>query len=129
MIETETYTFEVRIIPALYLVATKCRLNSLRRRAITLLLTSRRREGIWDSVLCGKVADWLNRLEEDAGMDWDGKGKAPQRWDGFVDEDRRVWGESIERDLQSRRAVVRCRQNIPLVEGGGWRELSSVIEW
>jgi hypothetical protein len=119
----------VRIIPALYLVATKCRLDALRYRAITLLLSSRRREGIWDSILCGKVADWLFRLERDAGLDWNGRGRAPQKWDGFADEDRGVWGESIERDLQGRRAVVRCRQNVPLVRGGGWTELSSVVEW
>lgn len=48
---------------------------------------------------------------------------------GFVDEDRRVWGETIERDLQGRRAVVRCRQNVPMVRGGGWTELSTVVEW
>lgn len=127
----ETFTPSPLVLPGLFLCAAKCRHNVLRGRAITLLLSSHRREGIWDSLLCGKVADWLFRLEEDAGLDWDGQGKAPRKWDGFVDGDRRVWGASVERDLHGsgRRAVVRCRQNVPAERGGGWVERETVVEW
>lgn len=35
----------------------------LRRQAISLLLSALRQEGFWDSVLCGKVAQWIVDIE------------------------------------------------------------------
>jgi len=49
------FRLEVSIVPALYLVATKCRSSSLHRQPIDLLLSSHRREGMWDSFLASKV--------------------------------------------------------------------------
>ncbi|TAQ84127.1 hypothetical protein B7494_g7553 [Chlorociboria aeruginascens] len=63
--DISSFCFEVRIIPALYLVATKCRVHSYRAEAISLLLSSHRREGMWDSYLAGKVGEWIMGIEEE----------------------------------------------------------------
>ena len=135
--DVESYCWEDRIVPPLYLIATKCRVHHLRHAAIALLLSERRREGIWDSILCGKVAEWMVGLEEEGvrigsdGQDWyGGKGKGLlDEEELFIPEERRCWGETTERDLQGRRAVVKCKQNIPMEEGGGWRERVTTVSW
>jgi hypothetical protein len=112
----------VRIIPALFLIATKCRLGNLRHQATSLLLTGQRREGIWDSCVSGRVAEWIVGLEEQAfGL---GRGVVGE----VIPEDMRVWGEVISRDLEARRAGVRCRQNIPGYPGV-WKETATVVHW
>lgn len=61
--EGEIFSFDVRVIAALSLVATKCRSTPLRQHAINLLLSSHRREWMYDSLLAGKVAAWMLSLE------------------------------------------------------------------
>ena len=59
------FSFEVGIIPPLHVTATKCRDPILRRKAIDLMFSSPRQEGMWDSVLVGRIAKWLINCEED----------------------------------------------------------------
>jgi hypothetical protein len=66
VVEGEIFSFDVRVSTALSLVATKCRSLPLRRHAINLLLSSHRREWMYDSVLIGKIGAWMLSLEEDA---------------------------------------------------------------
>ena len=47
-----------------FLVAIRCRDPFIRRRAITLLLRERRREGVWDSFAAARVAAEIVNLEE-----------------------------------------------------------------
>ncbi|KAH8601853.1 hypothetical protein B0O99DRAFT_562579 [Bisporella sp. PMI_857] len=122
----ETFASEPRIIPALYLCATKCRIPSLRNEALSMLFAERRREGIWESILHGKVAQWLISLEADGEPGWGGYADFTSPTVGC---DRRAWGETIQRELQSKRATVRCRQNRPAEQGGGWIERICVVEW
>ncbi|KAJ4377883.1 hypothetical protein N0V83_000713 [Neocucurbitaria cava] len=57
-------SFELSPIVPLFLTACRCRDPLTRRRAITLLLTCRRREGVWNSVGAGIVGlDWLKQEE------------------------------------------------------------------
>jgi hypothetical protein len=51
-----SFTLDLEIIPPLFIVATKCRDRKLRREAIRLLMSSPRREGLWDSIFCGRAA-------------------------------------------------------------------------
>jgi hypothetical protein len=111
----ETFTFEVRTIAQLSLIATKCRHPAIRREAIALLLSSHRREWMFDSLLAGQVGAWMMGLEEERRAEC-----------GNIPEHARAWGECMMLDLQTRRAVVRCRQN---VKEGGWRERETVITW
>lgn len=60
-------SFELSPIVPLFMVATTCRDPLVRRRAIALLRTSRRREGMWDSDGAAAVAAEYVRIEE--GLD------------------------------------------------------------
>jgi len=70
---------------------------------------------MYDSFLAGKIGEWMMSIE-DEGMDEI----------GYIPEHARAWGESIELDLQRRKAKVRCRQN---VKEGGWRWRERDVCW
>jgi len=57
-------SFELSPIVPLFVVACRCRDPTTRRRAITLLLRYRRREGVWDSLGAGMVAAQCMKKEE-----------------------------------------------------------------
>ncbi|KAF1841922.1 uncharacterized protein K460DRAFT_241906, partial [Cucurbitaria berberidis CBS 394.84] len=57
-------SFELSPIVPLFVTACRCRDPVVRRRAIALLLTCRRREGVWDSLGAGIIAlNWAKREE------------------------------------------------------------------
>ncbi|PVH75905.1 hypothetical protein DL98DRAFT_465918 [Cadophora sp. DSE1049] len=117
--DSETFTHEVRTIAPLFLIATKCRSPTLRREAISLLLSTHRREWMYDSLLAGKIGEWMMGIEEE-GMDEY----------GCIPESARAWGECVTLDLQRRRAVVRCRQNCMEADGKiGWRWRERDVCW
>ena len=95
-----SFALDLGIVPPLFVVATKCRDRKLRREAIALLMSSPRREGMWDSLLCGKVGEWIMEVEEEGMRDFD-------TWDPVsasekVPEDKRVMVKEILFDLQRR---------------------------
>ena len=101
-----SFALDLGIVPPLFVVATKCRARKLRREAIRLLLSSPRREGMWDSILCGKAAQWIMEVEEEGLRTyeaWDPVGINEQ-----VKEDRRVMVKEILFDLQRREAMLSC---------------------
>jgi hypothetical protein len=59
-----TFPNQLGVLPAIFLVGVKCRHPLLRRRALELLVT-KRREGIWDSLLAAKIVERIISLEED----------------------------------------------------------------
>ena len=61
---TYVYTSEIQVVSSLYGVSWRCPKNSLRRKAISLLLSNPRRESLWDSVLAGKLSEWILLNEE-----------------------------------------------------------------
>lgn len=56
------------IIP-LYTVASQCRESSLRRRAIALLRSTSRQEGIWNSNLVARACERIMEIEESEGVE------------------------------------------------------------
>ncbi|KAF2852433.1 hypothetical protein T440DRAFT_516831 [Plenodomus tracheiphilus IPT5] len=58
-------SFELSPIVPLFLTITRCRDPLIRRRALALLLTYRRREGVWDSLGAASVAAECLKREED----------------------------------------------------------------
>ncbi|KAJ8122491.1 hypothetical protein O1611_g9826 [Lasiodiplodia mahajangana] len=60
-----SFSADLGIVPPLFVVATKCRDRITRKQAIQLLLTSSRREGMWDSELCARIGNWIARIEEE----------------------------------------------------------------
>ena len=59
-----SFAADLGIVPPIWLVATKCREPSIRRRAIRVLRSSARREGMWDSAMAAKIAQWVMEVEE-----------------------------------------------------------------
>jgi len=58
------FSADLGIVPPLYVVATKCRDRATRHKAIQLLKSSPRREGMWDSELTARIAMWIADIEE-----------------------------------------------------------------
>ncbi|KAN0098227.1 hypothetical protein V8E51_013890 [Hyaloscypha variabilis] len=101
-----SFALDLGIVPPLFVVATKCRDRKLRREAIRLLLSSPRREGMWDSILSGRVAQWIMEIEEEGLSHYEGPwGRAAME---TVGEDRRVMVKEILFDMQRREARLRC---------------------
>lgn len=59
------FSFEVGLLPPLHFTVMKCRDPIIRREAISVLLASRRQEGMWDSILCARIGAWLVSCEEE----------------------------------------------------------------
>ena len=111
--ESKTFVFELQTLMALDNVAKKCRDPSIRRRAIGLLIGTPMREGVRDSVLCGKSNEWVMKIEEEGMVD------------GFIGEKKRTKDVSvISVDSTARRAIVRC-----WVGGLDGERREGVVEW
>ncbi|PVH83397.1 hypothetical protein DL98DRAFT_513281 [Cadophora sp. DSE1049] len=104
-----SFTTSLGIVYPLYVVATKCRNRELRREAIRLLLSSPRREGLWDSLLSGQVAQWVMEIEEEGLAAWDSSRAENAALDlRWIAEDKRVVVREVLFDLQHRTAKCRC---------------------
>jgi len=101
-----SFALDLGIVPPLFVVATKCRDRKLRRDAIGLLLVSPRREGMWDSILSGRVGQWIMDIEEQGLQPWTGPLNAAAR--EVVPDGERVMVKEILFDLQNREAMLRC---------------------
>jgi hypothetical protein len=60
-----SFSADLGIVPPLFVVATKCRDPVTRRQAVQLLMSSSRREGMWDSELAARIGLWIAKIEED----------------------------------------------------------------
>jgi hypothetical protein len=69
--QSNTFLLEVEIVGPLYWICVKCRHPVVRRRAITVLRSMHRREGMWDSDIAAIVADCVVAAEE-ASLDIQG---------------------------------------------------------
>jgi hypothetical protein len=83
------------IILPLNFVATKCRVRSIRWKAIELMRRTKRQEGLWNSVLTAMAAEQLVRLEEEGPVEE----KVPR--------EKRIRCAEVRFDLQERRARLR----------------------
>lgn len=83
------FTTAMDIVMALFVMTTRCRDAKLRRRALAMLKTCNRTEGIWDSQMCSIVAERFIQLEESAALP-----------DGFIPEGARIYemDVSLEED-------------------------------
>ena len=55
----------IGMIPPIYYTAMKCRVPSVRRKAVALLELAPHREGMWDGALVATVAGKVSEMEED----------------------------------------------------------------
>lgn len=62
------FSLDLGIIVPLYVIVSRCRDPSIRRRGLQLLASCNRREGIWDSTLSARVAERIIAIEEEGAM-------------------------------------------------------------
>jgi hypothetical protein len=122
-----SFALDLGIVPPLFVVATKCRDRMLRREAIALLMSSPRREGMWDSLLCGKVGEWIMEVEETGMMEFEMFN--PVSTSELVEEDKRVMIKEILFDLQSRTATLRCGTRGAMEGDADVRAKETHISW
>ncbi|MCJ1231268.1 hypothetical protein MMC12_007945 [Toensbergia leucococca] len=60
-----SFSFDMGVVPPLYYIAVKCREPSIRRQALSLLLASPRREGVWDGLMAARITERLIAIEEE----------------------------------------------------------------
>ncbi|KAL8787392.1 MAG: hypothetical protein Q9213_002275 [Squamulea squamosa] len=108
------------IIGPLFNIAHKCRDPHLRRKAISLLYSVPRQEGVWDSILTARVCERIMNLEEE------GLGEVTCAAD--VPDWRRISDIEVTFDLQARRGEITmsrlrsCYSNV--------REpVTDIVEW
>ncbi|KAG4430466.1 hypothetical protein IFR05_014055 [Cadophora sp. M221] len=99
--KTPKFTFDSLVVIPLYMVTFKCRDPRIRRKAVRLLLENPRREGVWDSVLGGRMGEWAMCVEEEFVG---GDGKVPD-W-------ARIHWVALERDREQRSAILSCEQRV-----------------
>lgn len=59
-----TFTPEIGIIPALYIIGVKCRDPGIRRQVLRILRRRPIREAVWDSIVAARVVEWVMEIEE-----------------------------------------------------------------
>ncbi|CAO2647876.1 Nn.00g087980.m01.CDS01 [Neocucurbitaria sp. VM-36] len=127
-------SFELSPIVPLFLTACRCRDPITRRHAIALLLTCRRREGVWNSVGAGIVGlDWLKQEEGLEHVDLQQDNWVPLtsgvRRAGDVPEERRVLDVHLKVDAEEGSMAFTYKK----LNGGEWevkrglREVGMVI--
>jgi len=104
--ENSIFNFDFQVIVPLYVVALQCPVRKLRRHAISLLLSTPRRESLWDSRVIGRIAVWVSSIEEE-GLEGE-----------YVPDERRVVNLDINLDMQARKARLQCRQPKPDEKSG-----------
>jgi aldehyde:ferredoxin oxidoreductase len=101
----------------LYMVGYSCPHSKTRREAIGLLLGTRRREGLWDAVMAGKIVQWVMEVEEEGGLDDE----------GYVREDGRMVNLTLRYDLMERTANVKGL--MPVKGKAELREVEADLAW
>jgi hypothetical protein len=112
------FSFDVGILPPLYVVGSKCREPALRRQAIELLKRCPVQEGLWEPFGMSRMCEWMMGIEE-LGMI---KG-------GFVPESSRVRLSGMQCELSKRRIWVQCKGVVPETEEGLVKVWETVIRW
>ncbi|KAH6705338.1 hypothetical protein BKA61DRAFT_492688 [Leptodontidium sp. MPI-SDFR-AT-0119] len=71
-----TFVFDSGILPSLFVVLTKCGDGMVRREALDVVKRAGpRREGVWDSLMVGRVGEEILRREEEGLGESDGEGE------------------------------------------------------
>ncbi len=122
-----SFALDLGIVPPLFVAATKCRDRKLRRDAIRLLMSSPRREGMWDSILSGHVGMWIMTIEESQLSPWDGPTGIAAR--EIVPNEKRVMVKEILFNMQSREATLRCGTRGAREGDDDYRAKETHISW
>ncbi|KAL8977385.1 MAG: hypothetical protein Q9205_006801 [Flavoplaca limonia] len=115
-----TFQLDQSTINPLFTVGHKCRDPILRRKAISMLYSAPRQEGVWDSILTARACERIMNLEEE------GLGEVKCAAD--IPDWRRISDIEVSFDLQARRGEIkmsRLRSRHSNVRG----PVTDVFEW
>ena len=87
------FSVDIGIVPGIFLVASRCRFDDVRKRAIEMLFSYDLREGIWDALAVAHVARWLRSLELEGLVEGDP-----------IPEEKRAVLSAINIDLHNKKA-------------------------
>lgn len=93
--------FGMGTIMPLYFTATRCRDLTVRRDAIAVLKDFPSKNGMWDSLMTARVAEWVVEREEKAKVKSGGR---------IVPEEGRVRASTLKMDLRKGEIYVECMQ-------------------
>lgn len=113
-----TFTLDYEIIMPLFITAGKCRDSKLRRKAIALLRSTNRQEGILNSLTTADILEQVVQMEED-GLD------GAMVSATSIPLYRRVLGVEVRFDSLKRRAILRY---VKMKEGGGTENIDKLID-
>lgn len=108
------FHFDIGIVPALFLVGSRCRFDVLREKAIAMLFSANIREGIWDSLAVAHIARWLRSIE--LGDLTEGE---------MIPEEKRAFLSAISLDLFQRKVMVIASQGLK----SSLLERTSLVTW
>ncbi|KAL8722640.1 MAG: hypothetical protein Q9181_007443 [Wetmoreana brouardii] len=108
------------IIGPLFTIAHKCRDPFLRRRAIALLYSAPRQEGVWDSILTARVSERIMHMEED--------GLEEVKCCADVPDRVRISDIQVSIDMPARRGYINVSRRRSL-DTQVWEPLAEVLQW
>lgn len=111
-----SFMFDGPFIGALHIVVQKSRDPLMRRRAIALLESKPRREGLWDSSMVAKLATLTLSIEEEGGED------------GEIPDHKRIQASRTTFDLQRKRGTLQYRRR-RAGDAGGYDYGSMEFTW
>ncbi|KAE9367259.1 hypothetical protein N431DRAFT_495543 [Stipitochalara longipes BDJ] len=109
------FTFVPQVIVPLYVVGYSCPHSPTRREAIRLLVSTKRREGLWDATMAGKIVEWVMHVEEEF-LEGD-----------YVAEEMRMVKLTMKYDLMGRTASVAGL--MPHKGSAGFRVVEADLKW
>ncbi|KAL8912057.1 MAG: hypothetical protein Q9171_002845 [Xanthocarpia ochracea] len=98
-LQKPVFQLDHSIIGPLFSVSHMCRDPYLRRKAISMLYSAPRQEGVWDSILTARVCERIMILEEEGLGEVKGAADVPE-W-------RRICDIQVAFDLQARRGEIK----------------------
>lgn len=110
-----SFSADLGIVPPLFVVATKCRDPDIRRMAISLLKSSSRREGMWDSELAARIGIWIAGIEEQEDQ------PSVEEWNSFASSASRPSTSSTSSAAPRQASVGDFGDDVPLGPGGNAR--------
>ena len=121
--KADTISLDVSTVAPLYTVVHRCRDPKLRRRAIALLYSTRRQEGLWGSIVTARVCERIMFIEE-AGL-----GEVKSSAD--IPHRARVKEVDVRFDMQGRRAYLSLsrRSSKSQAQGFDINTFHETIEW
>ena len=96
------FSMDMTIVGPLFSIAHRCRDPKFRRRAIALLYSAQRQEGLWHSVLTARVAEKIMNMEE-AGLGEVKKGED-------VPDTHRIHAIHVRFDMEGRKGYLKLRR-------------------